>query len=503
LRIYLIFVLTLCSSALFAAPDWFLNPTNFFNQNEFLAGVGDGNSYEVAIEKAQLQLVNQISVRVRAETEVISIATEVESQAYFIEYIYQNVRTTSEHQLVGMEILRQVQDGDAYYVMVGLNRSRMLRNLSNECDRLSASIRSNLASAESYREDGNIVFALDSYAKATDGITQLILKKNFHDSFASRAYQITGIMTANQIESRVRELISGIHFEVVSGNQQSTLAGALLPEPVVFKATQIRSGLPRRNLVNLPVKIIYGDGTEIKTGMTDRHGEYAVYAHAIPYPADRGRIVIQIDSHKFPGFYNRILRNRTAEAHFKVTETAPLPVVLSVVDSTGRPIPSAHAQLSRILTMNNVIPRQRAPLYLKATIFQRDYKLVEGMAAPNHLVSLGMDMVFGIHETGESLGMLRGSGTGMSNRSVSDALSLAYQNVSISPRELALMLSRARDKVDTILIQDSLENLQRAKRLILAGDTTGALSALLLVTHGQENVNEAYRLIREIREQNR
>jgi hypothetical protein len=443
-KTFLVIIITLIITSLFAVPNWYRNPRAFDPLGEFIIGVGEGTSYEEASRVAKAELVQQITVTVRTDTRVQYVSMESESGAFYAEYINQNIRLTSEQQLVGVETMNQTQIGDRFYVMVALNKLRMLGGMQDQMNEIWGKVRASLNNADRHNANGQLVFALDGYAETQRHLSDLIAKKFLHDSLATRPFQIQGMISDTDIENKVRDLIAAINFEVISGNQQTGRRGSLLPEPIVFQATvrQVGGGT-RTHLSGLPIKIFLGDGTEIESGLTDNNGEYSIFVQAIPQTGDRGRISIQINPARFPSFYNRILRNKSTDAHFRVTESEPVNVRLTVVDENNRTLPAAITPISRILANSNVTVRDDGPLFIRGKVTVGNRRMVEGMGAPQHLVNVNLDLEVGVVHSNEVVGILRGSGSGMSNRSEQDSINIAVQNVNFSSRELLTMLERA------------------------------------------------------------
>ena len=498
-RVLTLIILLSVFAYLFSSPSWYQNPRRFYEPNQFIVGVGSGDSYESAMSNAKSELIQQITVNVKTDTDVTFLSSETESKAYYTEYLKQNIRTTSEQQIQGMEIMQQEQVNNKYFIMLALNKQRMLRNMQSEIDELWIAIQTNIVNAENFKNMGQVVFALEAYSKIQDLLSKLIAKKMLYDNLDIKPYYIKDLISTADVENSVKTLIASIRFEVVSGNQQTTRRGTLLPEAIVFSAaTRTRDG-KIVFLENLPVKLSYGNDSLIETGFTNDNGEYTLYAVALPEQSDRGKIVIQINPFNFPGYYNKLLRNMSGEAYYRTIESIPLQVQLLITDDSGKELPSTQRQISRILSNNNIFHMNEAPLFLNGVVSVNDVRTIEGMGAPKFLVDSVLDLEFGITGSKEIIGSVKGTGKGLSEKSEADAVDKAYNNVSINIRELKILVARAESYLEEGILQASINNLSKGKRLYATGDYQNAIEALLMVNYGDEYISEAISIMKEIR----
>ena len=499
-KLFVVFSFMLTTCSLMALPSWYQNPLRFYNPDHFIVGIGVGDDYEIALSVARAEVVNQISVTVRTDTDLSFLSTETESQAYYSEFLNRNIRTFSEQQIQGMEIMQQEEFQNKFYVMVALNKLRMFTNMENAMNNTLRDIKNNLNRIEQLKERGHIVMALETYSDIQMSLTDFYSQKILYDSLSPIAFVATDMITGNEVENRVRDLISSIRFEVLSGNQQSARRGTILPEAIVFNSSiRLHSG-EKVNISNLPVRLYYGDEILIETGFTNDFGDYHVYALAHPDQGERGRVIIQINPIGFPNFYTRHTRNVSGLAHFRTTESVSMQIQLSVKDSSGRNLQSSQRQISRILSNNNIILRDQAPLFIDGTVSIKDLRTVDGFGASRFLADAIIDLEFGISSSGMVLGTIQGSGRGLSEMSENDAIERAYNNISINTRDLNQLINRAETHLSSYLETESLQNLENGKRLYSAGNYRAAIEALLKVNYREEYIEEAIELLKLIRE---
>ena len=493
-------LLTICVlSLLQAIPSWYQTPLRFYNPEHFWVGLAEGDTNEQALELAHIELTQQISDLVITDTDLSFLSKEAEYQAYFSEILTQNIQTFFEDYFQDVEIMNQEEYLGKFYIMVALNKNRFLRNLENEMDDIKSNIQSNLDRIEQLQIQGQIVFALDTYANILTSLTDLFSLKMVYDSLSPTPFTIQGILSGTELENRIHDLIASVRFEVVSGNQQTARVGTILPEAVVFNASSRRANGERINLSNLPVSIFYGDDKPLDNGFTNIEGNFRVYVLATPEQPDRGRIVIQINPLGYPDFYFQSMRHLNGVAHFRTTEALPLFINLTVIDETGQTMQNSHRQISRILTNNNIILQEEAPLFINGVVVIGEQRSVEGLGLPRYLADATVNLEFGITSTGAIIGTFQGTGRGLSENNEEDAVERAHNNISINTRELSQLITIAENQLSALIEEESRENLERGRRLHAAGNYNAAAEALLQVNFGENNIEEAMKLLRDMR----
>ena len=490
---YLAFLLLAIFAYMNAVPKWYSNPKSFYNSSELFVGIGVGDSYESATAVARAELIQQLSVRVQAETDVTFSSMETSDFAYYEEQINQNILTTSEHSVVGMEIMNQARDGNKYYVMVSLNKSRLFTGLESEIRSLWDNAKTAVKEAERLQADGQIVNALNNFAEANDKLTELISKKYLYDNLF-RPFNIPDMLSINDIYNKVQGLVNAINLDVVSGDNQSGKRGGLLSRPITFSASLRKAGGGRVNIAELPVIISDGDGELLESGVTKRNGEYSVYAIVRATQGNRGKVVLQIDTSKFNRSFSRLFESKKVEANLRLADSAPMVVELKVKDSNGGYLPVVQSQISRALANAQMSHRQGAPFFMDGIVSTSTTKRENAF-----IVTANVDLEVGVSATKEVMGAVKGTGQGISNASEADAITKAYQNINIGARELMVLRQRIERNLETTNIVTSSEHLQRGKMLYMQGEHQKAIEALLQVEYGEDNIEEAVSLINEIK----
>jgi len=497
-KLTVFFFLLLVARLLVAQPIWYVRPTSVYQPADYIVGVGEGASYEEAIKAATISLEQQLSILIKPSDNLEDTDPSQETTPYFAAYIYENSHKITNQLIKKLEVRQRLQVGNVFYALVALQKHNVLATIKRDINNLWAKVQKEKETAEQYKTDLHYISALGVYAKAQQTLYELCMNKLFHDNLATEPYAVDEALSETYIENQVKELISNIYFEVISGNQQTTQRGTLLPQPIIFYACAKKNG-KNITLGKLPVSICYGDGTLIENGVTKPDGTYQIYAIGIPQADNRGKISIQIDHITFPGFFNRTFKNKTVSANYQTTETSSLLVSLTVVGTDGKQIVGAQSHIANLLYSQNIRESDRAPVYVRGTTDIVNKKMLNQAWDIRNEVKVTIDLEFGIMLTNEVLGVIHCIGEGISERSEQEAINLAFINTNINQQELNNMVVKATNAIANFNEATSTEYLSRGKKLYIEGHFTEALDSLMKVNIGEENIHEAVTLINIIK----
>ncbi len=452
---HILFTIVLITFAfcLFAVPKWYNNPRDYYESNEFIVGIGSGSSYEQALTNAKTDLLQQISVKVESVTEVQAKSIESDGKDFYSESIQKATKLTVNQTLQGMSIVQQEVEKNTHYILVSINKVKMLNSLKGELNEKSSSIRSLVEDSEQMVLEGKIIPAINNLTDAQKVIPEYYSRKALFDSFSENPYSMGEEITVNKLESSIRTILSAIRFDVVSGNQQSAKKGTMLNDPIVFKAIFKSNKGTVIPIISFPVKVSYSDGVLIEKGLTNSEGLFTVNVTATPLSGERGKVVIKMDSFMLPAYFNAYLNSMSGEAYYKTSETSSIVVRINVLDDKNIKQPKVERRLTKVLNENNIQVNDISPLFMIGRLSVKDTKQIESMGTPKTIARVEMDIQFGVVKTKEILGSIVASGQGMSEKGEKDAIEKAYDNLSISARELKQMLAQAEDKIQEALLR--------------------------------------------------
>ncbi|PKN79317.1 MAG: hypothetical protein CVU48_05610 [Candidatus Cloacimonetes bacterium HGW-Cloacimonetes-1] len=450
-KILAVLISLLIISACAAAPKWVSNPRSVLDYEEYIIGIGSGGSYQEALSNAQVVLAQQISVKVESVLELNSSSIETQGKEYYSESIQKSNKLTVDQMMKGLTVARQDQEKQTYWVMVTLNKTLMLNSLRGELDKLYSSAEGLYDDGMAFSTQGKVITAIKSLTEAQAILPEFYAKKAFYDNFAPNPYPINGDLTISSLESGIRSILTAIMFETVSGDKQTAKNGSQLPEPVVFKVIYRAKSGDRIPMTGFPVKISYGDNTLIEKGQTDNMGMFRTNVIAIPQSGTRGKVIIRSDAFMLPAYMMKNAEQSVGEAFFTTSETEAITCQLLIKDEKGNRLSKVESSIAKSMVSNNVNVSTVSPLIMKGTVYMVESKIVEGIGKPKHLAKVRVDLEFGVEQTKEILGTISGNGQGMSETNQKDAISRAYDNISINNRELAQMLNSAADKIAAAL----------------------------------------------------
>jgi len=420
-------------------------------RGDLIIGVGTGSNYQAAYANAQADLASKITVQVDAITELHSLDIEAGGKAYYTETIEQSTKLTVDQTLRNVKVESHEQIDGQHKVTLSINRALFINALRGELDAMISEADGLFTEGQLMAADGRVLSAIQNFMDAQKILPDFYAKKQFYDNFALLPYTFEGNLSIGSLDSAIRNLLSSIAFEVVSGNRQTGEAGAVLPETVVFRAVyRSRSGdlLP---IGGYPVRLTYGDNTLIEKGITDRNGEYRINVIAMAQTGNRGKVVIRSDAFGLPAYLSKTAEVASGEAIFTVSETKAVSTQLLIRDEKGNRLDKVERNFTRILTANNVLIVADSPLFMTGVVTVTESRPQEGMGMPQHFARVRLDLQFGIARNSELIGSVSGTGQGLSGTSAADAIQRAYDNVSINARELQQMLSNAQPKISEVL----------------------------------------------------
>ncbi len=420
-------------------------------QSDLIIGVGTGSNYQVAYANAQADLASKITVRVDAIIELHSVDIEAGGKAFYTESIEQSTKLTVDQTLLNVKVESHEQIGGQHKVTVSTSRSLFLNSLRGELDAMISEADDLFSEGQRMAADGRVLSAIRNFMDAQKILPDFYARKSFYDNFAPTPYALKGNLSIGSLDSAIRDLLSSIAFEVVSGDRQTAEAGSLLPETVVFRATFRTRGGQKVSIGGYPIRITYGDNTFIEKGMTDRNGEYRINVIAVSQTGNRGKVVIRSDAFGLPSYLSKTAEVASGEVNYTVAASKPVSTQLLITDEKGTRLDKVERYITRAMIRSNVQIATDAPLIMIGVVAVTEDRMQEGMSKPQHFIEVRLDLQFGIVRNKEMIGSISGTGQGLSSASVSDAVQRAYDNISINERELQQMLNNARDKIAAAL----------------------------------------------------
>jgi hypothetical protein len=323
-------------------------------------------------------------------------------------------------------------------------------------------------------------------------------KKAFYDALSPIPFRISQDITMGNVLTEMRDILSGVKIKVESGNKQSALIGGPLPNPLVFNVylKQKKNKIP---IPGIPIIIKYEDGEVVERVTTDEDGNIESYVTANPTGKKGGKVFARPNLTGLPAFYKGYLKNAEASATYKITDSPPIAFTLTVVDEGGTRLNKVENKLIKSIEKMGYSVGPDAELALDGNVTIIDEKEVDGKSGRQYLVTAELDMFMVVKMNGEKVASFDAKGKGLSKKDIKDANKKAFQKLKLSKKNLAGMLSEADEELKRIFKKKSAEKLGEGKALYDQGKLKKAIVPLTKVTHDEGQVEEAIKLIGDIK----
>jgi len=480
-------------------PTWFATgelPQYSIRYN--FVGVGEGTTFSTAQSAAQAAIAAQLEVTVASTIEMHTEAIETENSSYFRDTFKQSTESTINQSVKGIEVVKKLKSNGKYYVFAVLNKTRYMNSLKVELDQLWTKISSYVIDARGFTKEGRIFPALENYMDVQEFIPGFYTKKAFYDALSPIPFRISQDITMGNVLTEMRDILSGVKIKVESGNKQSALIGGPLPNPLVFNVylKQKKNKIP---IPGIPIIIKYEDGEVVERVTTDEDGNIESYVTANPTGKKGGKVFARPNLTGLPAFYKGYLKNAEASATYKITDSPPIAFTLTVVDEGGTRLNKVENKLIKSIEKMGYSVGPDAELALDGNVTIIDEKEVDGKSGRQYLVTAELDMFMVVKMNGEKVASFDAKGKGLSKKDIKDANKKAFQKLKLSKKNLAGMLSEADEELKRIFKKKSAEKLGEGKALYDQGKLKKAIVPLTKVTHDEGQVEEAIKLIGDIK----
>ncbi len=428
-------------------PQWYINnELTGYSTLEYITGVGEGTSFEEAQSVAQAAIASQLQVTVNSTVKSFVQEIDSDDQSALLEVFSKATKSTVDETVNGIEIVKQKQIKKTYYVFAALNRTQYLAGLQVELDQLWSRTNKLIQDARTYVSAGNIFIALENYTDAQDGVIPFYSKKAFYDAISPTPYFISEPVTVSELVSEIRGILAGVTIAAVSGDKQTGNSGSALDEAIEFRVyydqTSTGNMIP---ISDMPITIKYEDGTLVERGSTNQAGMFQTHVNAIPFSGNNGKVFARPNLVRLSDIYKKYLKNVEGVATYSLSESAPVAFALIIRDETGRRLPRVEAHLTKSIEAVGGIINDSAPISLEGRVATISEKEVEGKNGVQYMVTSELSLFMIVLATEENVASLSGSGKGVSSKNYEKAKAASFQNISIKKKDLAELLSKARN----------------------------------------------------------
>jgi len=249
----------------------------------------------------------------------------------------------------------------------------------------------------------------------------------------------------------------------------------------------------------MPLIVKYEDGTVVERVTTDEDGNIESYVTAQPTGTSGGKIFARPNLTNLSPVYKEYLKKAEAFASYKIVDSPPIAFTLTVVDEKGDRLNKVEDKLTKSIEKMGYSVGPDAVLALEGNVTIIDEKEVEGKSGLQYLVTAELDMFMVVKMNGEKVASFDARGKGLSKKNIKDANKKAFQRLKLSKKNLAGMLAEADEELKRIFKKKSAEKLREGKALYDQRKLKKAIVPLTKVTHDEGQVEEAIKLIGDIK----
>ncbi|MDO9548444.1 MAG: hypothetical protein Q7J65_05730, partial [Candidatus Marinimicrobia bacterium] len=324
-----------------------------------------------------------------------------------------------------------------------LSREKYSAGLKADLDHLWGQIVSLATNARKFIKQGKIFAALENYTDTQEIITPFYSKKAFYDAVASTPYFLDTDISLGDINSEIREILSGVQVNLISGDNQTGKMGKPLSEPIIFQIIYRRgTSEDITPIPNMPLIIEYGDDNLAEKLTTDQYGKAICYVTTYSSGTSLGKIIARPNLYKLPALYRKYLNKAECVARFKISEEKKLTFAVKIKDEKGKTLTTVERSLSGDIEElgHNVNPESN--VLLSGVVELISTEEIVGYGGKQYVAISELSLSMINLSNNEEIASLTAKGKGM-HELEKKAVDASYKKIKISKKELAEMLAIA------------------------------------------------------------
>ncbi len=343
------------------APDWVTNrPIN----REFYIGIGyaskvkgSNEHIEIAKNGALKNLASEITVNISGEV----ISNVVEKSGMLEEELRSLIRSSTEAELEGYELVDQWQNKKEYWVYYRLSKIIYIKLRQEKIDK-AVSLALNLFSEAKKNEAAkNYEKALLYYLQALNPIEKYITE-TLQTEFGGRTIYLN-----NEIYFSIQNLLSSIELKPAKASMEAKRNKAL-KQPLVVNAFHYEA--EQTPISNLPLAFAFtrGDGDLIKNIRTNMNGEARCKVSKITSNEKIQMVGVELDISCL------INQDSTSYVYQNILKSFPIPATKIILNVSGLAfyIESDETNLGKKLSVLHVEPKLKEAFSEKGFTFTED-----------------------------------------------------------------------------------------------------------------------------------
>lgn len=323
-------------------PDWVsTRPSGDFDY----IGIGScpkaRADYQESAKKSALNdMASEISVRVEGN----SLLSSLDDKAHFTETFNSNIRTTTNEQLEGYEMVETWQNEKEYWVYYRLNKAEHARIKNAKKNQALDLAKDGYMRAQQQLAVGDLKGAFDQDLRA------LIAMKEYWGESDVVTVGERQVPLANELFADMQRLTNGVRFTALPERCALDYGNRFKRELLV--SASFADGRESRDLVQLPISVIYPglNGNVVESKNTDTEGRVRTTVQRVEMSGASADLIVRLNVEDLvskdldPVFVKPLIGSLTVpELRVPIDRTMPKVWITSDETNLGRPVTAGIA----------------------------------------------------------------------------------------------------------------------------------------------------------------
>lgn len=446
-KISLILIACLGSFAIAQVPDWYkTNQHKKYPASRYLLGVAVASDKTEAIELARADVAKQIQVRIESELETVESEFREGDKNILKAETTSRTKSAVLETIAGIEIAEIKEVKGKTYALAVLNKEKYLTGLEAQMDEILTKSAQLVATARTMVAGGRILNALENYIDAQNTIPDFYTKSGLYTALTGRKYPNYEKFTGPGLIAEVRNILSRIELQILTGNNQTAITGSNLPIALKVKVAYVSDG-KSVGVASLVVSAKYASGDPIakKETAADGTAEFICVATPTDNIGKTGAIKIALDLIKIPEQFRDALSRSEVQFNYSLT-ASDLAFAVEVREKSGARQTPVEDELVRLIAANGYTHSADAPFLVQGTLIVTAQKQIPSPAGNQHYVEAQLQLRLLEKSTGTVLAALDINAKGLDLQSAEGAIAKAARNLKIPANKFAAFLQTANNK---------------------------------------------------------
>lgn len=427
-------------------PNWYKTQTHPKYPKEFyILGIGAAvgqDARETARQNAIADVASQIRVQVQSEITSLEKERIINRESDYYSEFQQKSKTIVDEVLTGCEVVEMDFDrkNKIWYALAVLDKQRYLSSLEDEIDNSWLQIKKLYEDAKAFLNAGKVLQAVQNLKDAQQKIYDIYSRQVLYNALSRIPYKPEIELTAGGIESEIRDIISRIKIEKVSGDNQVGKVGEELLEPFVVRV--FYQGNTQVPIPNANVIFAYKNGESIERLITDEQGIASVRAIAVGKRVNKVTATFSIPG--LPSEYARLLSQIRVEFSYTTSATATPTVSVSLKGAKeDKLIFDVLKKLTQAIEKNGYKVEDESRFVVGGDVTSRVVSSVQGVGGTLYTVEAELNLFLKDSDNGQIVGSMNVKSRAV-GKSEKEAYEKALRGIKFSNKDLVEMLSNAR-----------------------------------------------------------